>query len=126
MGRRLAWGVMEDDQIEAKNIESDGPTSVGERTPGLRMWTPSSSRFPGASLHSSPPPLFWEIFAVIYPFFLHPPPTLVSHLYPYLSARPIGYSFWRSVSCCGPHCTIQGSRPHKWGQGVSCGYLIQR
>ena len=57
---------------------------------------------------------------------VHPPPTLVSHLYPYLSARPIGYSFWRSVSCCGPHCTIQGSRPHKWGQGVSCGYLIQR
>ena len=30
------------------------------------------------------------------------------------------------MSCCGPQCTVQGSRPHKWGQGVSCGYLIWR
>ena len=57
---------------------------------------------------------------------VHPLPTLVSHPCPYLSARPIDYSFWRSVSCCGPHRTVQGSRPHKWGQGVSCGYLIRR
>ena len=57
---------------------------------------------------------------------IHPPPTLVSHPCPYLSARPIGHSFWRSVSCCGPQHTVQGSRPHKWGQGVSCGYLIRR
>ena len=93
MGRQLAWGVMEDNQIEAKNIESDGPTFVGERTPGSRMWTPSSSRFPGASLHFSPPLLFWEISAIIYPFFLHSPHTLVSHPCPYLSARPIDHSF---------------------------------
>ena len=57
---------------------------------------------------------------------VHSPPTLVSHPGPYLSARPIGHSFWHYVSCCGPRLTIQGSRPHKWGQGVSCGYLIQR
>ena len=55
---------------------------------------------------------------------VHPPPTFVSHPCPYLSTRPIGYSFWRSVSCCGPHRTIQGSHPHQWGQGVNCGYLI--
>ena len=57
---------------------------------------------------------------------MHPPPTLVSHPCPYLSARPIGHFFWRSVSCCGPHRIVQGSRPHKWGQGVGCGYLIRR
>ena len=57
---------------------------------------------------------------------VHPPPTLVSHPCPYLSARPIGYSFWYSVSCCGPHHSVQGSHPHQWGQGVSCGYLIWR
>ena len=57
---------------------------------------------------------------------VHSPPTLVSHPCPYLSVRPIGYSFWGSVSYCGLHRTIQESRPHKWGQGVSYGYLIRR
>ena len=59
-------------------------------------------------------------------FLIHPPPILVSHPCSYLSARPIGYSFWGSMSCCGPHYIVQGSRPHKWGQGVSCVYLIRR
>ena len=57
---------------------------------------------------------------------VHSPPTLVSHPCPYLSTRPIGYSFWHSVSCCGPHRTIQGSHPHQWGESVNCGYLILR
>ena len=57
---------------------------------------------------------------------VHPFPTLVSHPCPYLSARPIGHSFWRFVSCCGPQRIVQGSHPHKWGQGVSCEYLIRR
>ena len=57
---------------------------------------------------------------------VHPPPTLVSHPCPYSSARPIGHSLWRSVSCCDPHCTVQWSHPHQWGQGVSCEYLIRR
>ena len=39
---------------------------------------------------------------------VHPPPTLVSHPCLYLNAHPIGYSFWRSVSCCGPHRPIRG------------------
>ena len=30
------------------------------------------------------------------------------------------------VTCGGPERTVQGSRPYKWGQGVSCGYLIRR
>ena len=50
---------------------------------------------------------------------VHPLPTLVSHPCPYLSACPIDYSFWRSVSYCDPHRTVQGSHPYQWGQGVS-------
>ena len=57
---------------------------------------------------------------------VHHLPTLISHPCPYLSARPIGHSFWRSVSCCGLDSTVQMSRPHIWGQSVSCGYLIRR
>ena len=88
------------------------------------MWIPSSSRLSGASF---PPPLPGRSLMLhIFLSLVHPLPTLVSHPCPYLSARPIGYPFWRSVGCCGPHRTVQGSRPHKWGQGVSCGYLIRR
>ena len=106
-----------DDQIGAKNTESDGPMSQGERTPRPRMWIPNSSRFPGAPFFLVPPFLFSGRSLMLYISFslVHPLPTLVSHPCPYLSARPIGYSFWRSVSCCGPHRTVQGSRPHKWG-----------
>ena len=117
-----------------KYAESDGPTSQGERTPCPRMWTPNSSRIPGASLLSlgilfllrPPPPLLGDLCCYISLFSVHPPPTLVSHLYLYLSARPIGHSFWRSVSCCGPHRIVQGSHLHQWGQDVSCEYLIRR
>ena len=71
-------------------------------------------------------PLVGDLRCYISLLLVHPLPTLVSHPCPYLSARPIGHSFWRSVSCCGPDSTVQGSRPHKWGQGVSCEYLIWR
>ena len=56
---------------------------------------------------------------------VHHPLTLISYPCPYSSSRPIGHSFWRSVSCCSPHRTVQGSHLHQWGQGVSCGYLIR-
>ena len=113
-----------DDQIGAKNIESDGPTSQGK---GLlvrecEFSTPLTSQEPPFSPLSSGRSLMLYIFLSL----VHPPSTLVSHPCPYLSTHPIGYSFWSSVSCCGPHRIIQGSRPHKWGQGVSCGYLIRR
>ena len=73
-----------------------------------------------------PPPLVRDLWYYISLLLVHPLLTIVSHPCPYLSARLIGYSFWHFVSCCGPDSTIQGSCPHKWGQGVSCGYLIQR
>ena len=53
-------------------------------------------------------------------------PTLVSHSCLYLSARPINHFFWHSVSCGDSDSIIQGSCPHKWGQDVSCGYLMRR
>ena len=72
------------------------------------------------------PSLIGDLWYYISLPLIHHLPTLVSHPCPYLSARPIGHSFWRSVSCCGPDSTVQRSRPHKWSQGVSCGYLIRR
>ena len=53
-------------------------------------------------------------------------PTLVSHPCLYLSARLINHSFWRFASCGDSDSTVYGSCPHKWGQDVSCGYLIRR
>ena len=67
-----------------------------------------------------------DLCCYIFLSFVHLLPTLVSHLCLSSSARPIGHSFWRSVSCYGPHCSVQGSHPYQWGQGVSCGYLIRR
>ena len=88
------------------------------------MWILISFRFPGAF---SPSLIFLgDLWCYISFLLVHPPPTLVSHPCPYFSARPIGHFFWRFVSCCGPDNTVQRSRPHKWGQGISCGYLIWR
>ena len=75
---------------------------------------------------SSPPPPLWVFYYIIYFFLDHPGPTLVSHPYLYLSARPINYSFWHSASCGDPDSTVQGSCPHKWGQDISCEYLMRR
>ena len=72
------------------------------------------------------PPLVGDLWCYISLPLVHHLPTLVSHPCPYLSARPIDHSFWHSVSCCDPNCTVQGSRPYKWGQGVSCGYLMRK
>ena len=73
-----------------------------------------------------PPPFPCGCSLTLYSSFLdHSGPTLVSYPCPYLSARPISHFLWRSVSCDDPDNTVQGSRPHKWGQDVSCGYLMR-
>ena len=97
------------------------------------MWTPNSSRILRAPFLSLgflfllfvPPPL-GDLCCYISLSSVYPLLILVSHPCPYLSARPIGHSFWHSVSCCGPDRTVQESHPHKWGQRVSRGYLIRR
>ena len=92
---------------------------------GLLVWG-CEFPTPHASQELFLPLLLGDLLCYISFSLVHPPPTLISHPCLYLSARPIGRSFWRSVSCCGPDRTVQGSRPHQWGQGVSCGYLIRR
>ena len=120
----MACAEAGDDQIGAKNTEPDGPMARGK---GLFVW---GYEFPSSltlqESHRAIPPIVGNLWCYISLLLVHPLPTLVSHPCPYSSAHPIGYSFWRSVSCCGPNRTVQGSRPHKWGQDVSCGYLMRR
>ena len=73
-----------------------------------------------------PPLLVGDLWCYISLLLVHHFPTLVSHPCPYLSACPIDHPFWCFMSYCGPDSILQGSRPHKWGHGVSCGYLIRR
>ena len=98
---------------------SDSPRSQGEGTPRLRTRILSSSRIPGASLLFlglllPGPPFLWDLCCYISYSSILLLPTLVGHPCPYSSARPIGHFFWRSVSCCGPHCTVQGSHLLPW------------
>ena len=74
MGQRLVW-ENEDDQIGAKNTESDGPTPRGKDSSSEDVNSHLiSSRSLGAFLGA--PPFLWEISDVIYHFlwsilFLH-------------------------------------------------------
>ena len=101
-----------------KHAESSGPTSQGEGTPRPRTGTPNSSCTPRAPslflglLLPLPPFPLWDICCYIFFSSVHLPPTLVNHPCLSSSARPIGYSFWCSVSYCGPHRPVQGSHPH--------------
>ena len=99
-----------------KHTESGGPMSKGEGTPRLRTRIPNSSRVPRASflflglllLLGCPPLSLWDLCCYISFSSVHPPSTLVIHLCLSSSARLIGHSFWRSVSCCGPNRPVQG------------------
>ena len=117
---------------DEKYTESDDPTSQGERAPRPKTGTPNSPCIPGASLLFlgllvSPPPLRFEWSLLLYTHFFRSSSSYTCQSsVPILECIPIGHSFWRSGSCCGPHRTVQGSHPHQWDQGVSCEYLIQR
>ena len=105
---------------DEKHTKSGSPTSQGKGTPCSR----TGMRQP-LSVTQEPPPCFWaslSFLAVLCSLWdlccyisfssVHPPPTLVSHPCPSSSACPINHYFWHFVSCCGPHCTVQGSHPH--------------
>ena len=120
MGRRLVWKLgMIKQKLRTQNQTAQRPEGKDSSSEDVNSHLVSFPRSPPSSLFVG------DLWCYISLPLVHPLPTLVSHLCPYLSARPIGYSFWRSVSCCGLDRTVQGSRPHKWGQGVSCGYLIR-
>ena len=121
---------------KGKTYKIGRPKRSRERGPSCpRTRIPNSSRVPRASPPSLslplPPgrpslPFSGDLFCYILLSSVHRPPTLVNHLCLSSSARPIGHSLWRSMSCCGLHRPVQGSHPHQCGQGVSCGYLIWR
>ena len=124
MRRWLVLGVKNTQNRTAPCLRKKGPITQGQELP-----TPLASQ--------EPLPFLWVFFFLspsalgdlccyITLSFVHHPPTLVSHPCPYLSVHPIDHSFWRSVSCYGPHRTVQESHPHQRGQGVSCRYLIRR
>ena len=123
MRRRLVLGVK-----NTQNRMAQRPKEKGHLARRWELPTLLASQEPLSFLWAFwPPPYALDDLCCYIPLSsVHPPPTLVSHPCPYSSARPIGHSFWRSVSYCGPHHTVQGSHPHQWGQGVSCEYLIRR
>ena len=102
MGRRLVLGVK-----NTQNQTALRPREKGPRARGCELAAPLASQEPLSFLRvsTSPPPL-GDLCSYISFSSVYPPPTLVSHPCPYLSARPIGYSIWRSVSYGGPHRTV--------------------
>ena len=130
-GDGLFWG--------RKTHRIGRPNVLGRRDPSLEdgnaptpfghtgaSFLPLGLPVSGPPSSSSPPLSLGDLCCYIFLSSVHPPPTLVSHPCLSSSACPISHSFWRSVSCCGPHRPVQGSHPHQWGHGVSCGYLIWR
>ena len=122
MRRQLVLGVK-----NIQNRTAQRPREKGPLARGRELLTPLASQEPHSFLWAFCLLLaLGDLCCYISLSSVHPPSTLVSHPCPYSSVRPIGHSFWRSVSCCGPIRTIQGSHPHQWGKGVSYGYLIRR
>ena len=126
--RWLVLGVKNTQNRAAQRLMEKGPLVWGRESPTPLSHTGASFLSLGLSLLLGRLPPFSLGDLCYYIFFssVHPPPTLVSHPCLSSSARPISHSFWRSMSCCGPHRPVQGSHPHQWGQGVSYGYLIWR
>ena len=128
MRQRLVLGVKNTQNQAAQRPREKGPLARGRESPTpLAPQEPLSFLWASLFFLAAPPTLaLGDLCCYIFLSFIHSPPTLVSHPCLSSSARPIGHSFWRSVGCCGLHCPVQGSHPHQWGQGVSCGYLIRR
>ena len=122
-----------DDWIGTRNTELDGLMIRGDELTLRGCESPSGLIKQSAKggcepffLPSVVPLFLWRASYIIWFFLDHPGPTLVSHPCLYLSAHHISHSFWRSVSYGDPDWTVQGSCPHKCGQDISCGHLMQR
>ena len=110
MKRRLVLGIKGTQNQAAQHPREKGPLARGRE-----YANPSRSR---RSLPPvSGPPSLGGLFCYLFLSSVHLPPTLVSHPCLSSSARPLSYSFWHSVSCCGPHRPVQGSHPHQRGSG---------
>ena len=106
MRRRLVLGM--------KGIQNQAAQRPREKGPLTRGWeyTNPSRSCRSLPLVSGPPISLGGLCCYLFLSSVHPPPTLVSHPCLSLSAYPLSHSFWRSVSCCGPHRLVQGSHPH--------------
>ena len=85
MGQRLVWklGMIK----QELRTEPDGPTPEGK---GLLI---RKYEFPPRPTSPRSAPLVGDLSYYISLPLVHPLPTLVSHPYPYLSARLIGHFF---------------------------------
>ena len=118
--RRLVLGVKNTQNRAAQRPREKRALAQGRESPTPLGQTGVSFLSLGLPLllgRPPPPPSSYlgDLCCYIFLFFVHLPPTLVSHPCLSSSARSIGHSFWRFVSCCGPHCSVQGSHPHQWG-----------
>ena len=85
MGQRLVWKlgmIKQEIRIE--------PNDTTPRRKGLLI---REYEFPPHPTSPRPAPLVGDLSYYISLPLVHPLPTLVSHLYPYVSARPISHSF---------------------------------
>ena len=112
--RWLVLGVKNTQNRVAQHPMEKGPLAWGRESPTPLSHTGASFLSLGLSLLLGrlPPFSLGDLCCYIFLSSVHPPSTLVSHPCLSSSARPIGHSFWCSVSCCGPHRPIQGSYPH--------------
>ena len=101
--RRLVLGVKNTQNQAAQRLRKKGPLARGWESP-----TPFTPQKPLSVLWASLSFLavllaLGDLCCYIFLSSIYPPPTLVSHPCLSSSARPIGHSFWRSMSCGGPH-----------------------
>ena len=93
MRRRLVLGVKNKQNRTGERPREKGPLAWGRELP-----TPLASQEPLSFLWAfffffPHPPALGDFCCYISLSSVHPPPTLVSHPYLYLSAHPIGHSF---------------------------------
>ena len=113
MRRRLVLGVKSTQNRVAQHPKEKGPLAQGRESPTPLGHTWASFLSLGLPLLLGRPPALGDLYCYIFFSSVHPPTTLVSHPCLSSSARPIGHSFWRSVSCCDPHRPVQRSHPHQ-------------
>ena len=101
--RRLVSGLKNTQNRTAQRPREKGPLAQGRVSPTPLGHIGASFLSLGLSLLLGRPLDRGDLCCYIFLSSVHPPPTLISHPCLSLSAHPIGHSFWRSVSCCGPY-----------------------
>ena len=117
MRRRLVLGMKGTHNRAAQSSQEEG---TSHSRMGMCQTPLNHARASLLFLGLSPlfaPPSLDGLCCYLFLSSVHPPPTLVSHPCLSSSALPLSHSFWRSVSCCGPHRPVQGSHLYQRGSG---------